>query len=103
MNWPHDRGWMCPNCGSAHPPSVTTCPVQMQASPTTIGTNVKCHACGLWPTQTCSRQPCLRWAGHLSTPKARAALSPAQSALCAICDQIKELHPNTHPWTARKA
>ena len=32
-----------------------------------------------------------------------AALAPAQSALCAICDQIKELHPNTHPWTARKA
>lgn len=25
------------------------------------------------------------------------------STLCAICDQIKELHPSTHPWTARAA
>jgi chromosome segregation ATPase len=24
------------------------------------------------------------------------------STLCAICDQIKELHPNTHPWTAKE-
>lgn len=23
------------------------------------------------------------------------------STLCAVCDQIKELHPATHPWTAR--
>jgi hypothetical protein len=23
------------------------------------------------------------------------------STLCAVCDQIKELHPNTHPWTAK--
>lgn len=23
------------------------------------------------------------------------------STLCAVCDQIKELHPNTHPWTPR--
>lgn len=34
---------------------------------------------------------------------ARAALAPAEavSTLCAVCDQIKELHPNTHPWTAK--
>jgi hypothetical protein len=24
------------------------------------------------------------------------------STLCAICDQIKELHPATHPWTAKE-
>jgi hypothetical protein len=24
------------------------------------------------------------------------------STLCAVCDQIKELHPNTHPWTAKE-
>lgn len=24
------------------------------------------------------------------------------STLCAICDQIKELHPSTHPWTAKE-
>lgn len=24
------------------------------------------------------------------------------STLCAVCDQIKELHPATHPWTARE-
>lgn len=23
------------------------------------------------------------------------------STLCAVCDQIKELHPSTHPWTAK--
>lgn len=23
------------------------------------------------------------------------------STLCAVCDQIKELHPNTHPWTPK--
>ena len=33
--------------------------------------------------------------------KGRAALAPAHSPLCAVCDQIKELHPNTHPWTAK--
>jgi hypothetical protein len=35
---------------------------------------------------------------------AEAALIPAKtpvSTLCAVCDQIKELHPNTHPWTAK--
>lgn len=31
---------------------------------------------------------------------ARQALPPV-SALCAVCDQIKELHPSTHPWMAR--
>lgn len=25
------------------------------------------------------------------------------STLCAVCDQIKELHPSTHPWTAKTA
>lgn len=23
------------------------------------------------------------------------------STLCAVCDQIKELHPRSHPWTAK--
>lgn len=23
------------------------------------------------------------------------------STLCAVCDQIKELHPDTHPWTPK--
>lgn len=35
----------------------------------------------------------------------RAALPQTEtpvSTLCAICDQIKELHPNTHPWTAKE-
>lgn len=24
------------------------------------------------------------------------------STLCAVCDQIKELHPSSHPWTAKE-
>lgn len=27
---------------------------------------------------------------------------PPVSTLCAICDQIKELHPASHPWTAKE-
>lgn len=27
---------------------------------------------------------------------------PQVSTLCAICDQIKELHPASHPWTAKE-
>jgi len=32
----------------------------------------------------------------------RAAHSASVSTLCAVCDQIKELHPGTHEWTARE-
>lgn len=31
-----------------------------------------------------------------------AALETPVSTLCAICDQIKELHPATHEWTAKE-
>jgi hypothetical protein len=27
--WAARQGWMCPNCGSAHAPSVQTCPMQV--------------------------------------------------------------------------
>lgn len=30
-----------------------------------------------------------------------AAPEPPVSTLCAICDQIKELHPSSHPWTPK--
>jgi len=30
------------------------------------------------------------------------ALETPVSTLCAICDQIKELHPSTHQWTAKE-
>jgi hypothetical protein len=29
--WPAPQGWQCPNCGSAHAPSVLTCPVQARS------------------------------------------------------------------------
>ena len=41
-------GWMCPNCGSAHAPSIVTCPMQVQT--TTI------HNTG-WPSQDTGRCP----------------------------------------------
>ena len=33
--WPwieNTRGWQCPNCGSAHAPSVLTCPTAIKTS-----------------------------------------------------------------------
>jgi hypothetical protein len=33
--WPMPQGWMCPNCGSAHAPSVLTCPRQVTCTITT--------------------------------------------------------------------
>jgi hypothetical protein len=33
---------------------------------------------------------------------ARTALETPVSTLCAVCDQIKELHPATHAWTAKE-
>jgi hypothetical protein len=40
-----------------------------------------------------------------ATTQARLLLTAPEkpvSTLCAVCDQIKELHPNTHPWTAKE-
>lgn len=31
--WPAPQGWMCPKCGSAHAPSVQTCPNAPAARP----------------------------------------------------------------------
>lgn len=28
--WPTPQGWQCPNCGSAHAPSVLTCPAPIR-------------------------------------------------------------------------
>jgi hypothetical protein len=35
-------------------------------------------------------------------PRLLTASETPVSTLCAVCDQIKELHPNTHPWTAKE-
>ncbi|MDR5730095.1 MAG: hypothetical protein RB191_22005 [Terriglobia bacterium] len=32
----------------------------------------------------------------------RTAPETPVSTLCAVCDQIKELHPSSHPWTAKE-
>jgi hypothetical protein len=53
------QGWRCPNCGSAHAPSVLTCPLQVQIG-TNYRTDHRCQ-CGLYFGQTCLRQPCLMW------------------------------------------
>jgi hypothetical protein len=35
-------------------------------------------------------------------PALGATVEPPVSTLCAVCDQIKELHPASHPWTAKE-
>ena len=51
-----------------------------------------------------------RWHGNHTPERIReiankaigSELETPVSTLCAVCDQIKELHPSTHPWTAKE-
>ncbi len=71
-------GWMCPNCGSAHAPSVTTCPMQIQTA-TTYDTNFPTH----WPTPDTGACPqCHKKRGGLSIP--RMGLYEVDRCVCPI-------------------
>ena len=63
--------------------------------------------------ENCPKRICQDMGVHINTVttinlgrhpvQARLAAAPSQvSTLCSVCDQIKELHPGTHEWTARR-
>lgn len=54
--WPwieRPQGWQCPNCGSAHAPSVLTCPAQLKTTDKlVIGSPIPAPVCTCKPPQS---------------------------------------------------
>lgn len=54
------QGWMCPNCGSAHAPSVMTCPMAAKPATTTTITVSDCGCGSSTDPLTCPHTACPR-------------------------------------------